>query len=222
MRSPVSTRARWTIGAVAALSVVMLATVPALADKLIVFKNGKILHAEKVKVVNGWTIADMGKGNEVGVLSSEVASVEDAAGDSGKDKLPNIASTDNRGVDRGGGASFDRGGGDPSERAMSVQERIQQRQEELAARRAEATDQAKENQNDESRNPAAGIIPGLRPLQQLNQGVNLNRNRGFRRSPNALGQQATPQTQTQSLNPLQRRVGTTQRVQPPDPNDTDN
>ncbi|HXI02571.1 MAG TPA: hypothetical protein VNI57_05285 [Candidatus Saccharimonadales bacterium] len=231
MRSPVSARTRWTIGAAAALSVVLLSAVPALADKLILFKNGKILHAEKVSVVNGWTIADMGKGNQVGVLTSEVASVQDAAGNSaGKDDLPNIASTENRGVDRGGGgASFDGGGGDDSsDRAMSVQERIQQRQEELAERRAEAADQAKDNQNDEGQNPAPGIIPGLRPLQQLNQGANLNRNRGFRTSRNVTGLQTptptpTPtQPQNQTLNPLQRRVGTTQRVVQPDPNDTDN
>ncbi len=154
----------------ASFTVLSLASGNAWADKLIVFKNGKVMRAKDVKVENGWTMASLGKDGTVGVRSDDVASIEDASGGGGE-ATPNVASTEGRGVAREGGGGPSRSDDSDAEVSGSIQDRIEQRQQELQEKQAQEAAEA----------PPAVVVPGLRPLQQFNQPA---AGRGFRRSRN--------------------------------------
>lgn len=181
--------------------VVSLAAGPALADKLIVFKNGKVMRAKDVTPDGKWTYADLGKGATVGVRTSDIQSIEDSAGSSQKEEGYMMAATENRGVSRDSGGRADRRGSSRRNRSSSVQERIEQRQRELEEQRKERRDQ-RDRRNKQSRDRSGAN--GLRPLQPFNQ-RNVRNSGGFRRSrmPGGFGQ----------------RVATDQRVVRPSDND---
>lgn len=153
----------------AVMAVMALATAPALADKLIVFTNGKVLRAKEISSEGAWTLADLGKGATVGVRTADILRIEDAVGDD-KASGYNLASTENRGVSRSSGRA-NRRDRSSEDRAASVQERIEQRQQELEEKRNNARDRDRDS--------------GRNPRQPFN-----NNNRGFRRSrlPGAMGQ----------------------------------
>jgi hypothetical protein len=152
----------------ALLAAIPLLSTPAWADKLILFRNGKVLRAGSVKVENGWTLADLGKGNTLGVRSTEILRIEDAGSEAaGPASTPNMAATDGRGVTRSGGGPSHADESEP-EIQSSIQERIEQRQQQLEERR-----------NQEAQSQAGVVNPGLRPLTPFNQPA---QSRGFRRS----------------------------------------
>src|SRR6266850_6823898 len=72
---------------------VAFAAPPALADKIILFKNGKSMRAKSVKEDKGWTRLEI-DGGSVGVQSIQISMIQEAAGTTnGKaDALPNQAS----------------------------------------------------------------------------------------------------------------------------------
>ena len=69
------------------------AIVPASADKLIVFKNGKTIRARTVKEAKGWSRLEM-EGGVLGVRSTQILRVEESAASTpGKaESFPNQAS----------------------------------------------------------------------------------------------------------------------------------
>jgi hypothetical protein len=155
--------------------VVLMGSIPALAgDKLIVFKNGKVMRVSKVTADGAWTYADLGKGATVGVRTDAISRIEDAAGNSKDGGEYNRASTENRGVSRDTGGGADRGGDRGRERSASVQERIEARQQELENKRLEAAEARGSNGNLN--------VNGLRPLQPFNNSNNAAGAAGFRRS----------------------------------------
>lgn len=97
------------IGALAAI--LLLATVHAAsADKLVIFKNGKILRVKGVDVGDLWTHLDLGKGAKMGVRTEHILGVEDSTGKGGnRASLPNQASVGGRGGSAGGGGGASRG-----------------------------------------------------------------------------------------------------------------
>ncbi len=169
MRSLKAGRLARLILLAASFTVLPLAAGNAWADKLIIFKNGKVMRAKEVKVENGWTMASVGKDGTVGVRSADVARVEDASGGGG-DATPNVASTEGRGVAREGGGGPGRADDSEAEISSSIQDRIEQRQQEL-----------QEKQAQEAVETPTVAVPGLRPLQPFNQPA---AGRGFRRSRN--------------------------------------
>ncbi|MBI3448084.1 MAG: hypothetical protein HY049_04065 [Acidobacteria bacterium] len=85
-----------------------LAASPALADKLILFKNGKSMRAKTAKEDDkGWTRLEL-EGGLMGVKTSEIAAIQDAMGGSGArvEAPPNQAS----GGGGGAGGGFVSGG----------------------------------------------------------------------------------------------------------------
>lgn len=95
------------IGALAA--VLLLATVhAAAADKLVIFKNGKMLRVKGVEIDEQWARLDLGKGATIGVPTDHILGVEDSTGKGdNKASLPNQASVGGR----GGGPASSVGGG---------------------------------------------------------------------------------------------------------------
>ena len=86
---------------------------PSLADKLVLFKNGKVMRVKSVEVKDGWTNLHVGAG-VMGVRDAQILAVEDAGdGKQGKDDpLPNQASV---GGGRGGSGGAPGGGNEAYE-----------------------------------------------------------------------------------------------------------
>jgi hypothetical protein len=85
-------RSRW-VNALALIALVALTITPALADKVVLFKNGKSMKAKSVKEDKGWTRLEI-EGGVVGVRSFEISLVQDAVGAAATkaEPLPNLAS----------------------------------------------------------------------------------------------------------------------------------
>ncbi len=181
MRSPGTRRAGWAVILAASFVVTSLAAAPAWADKLILFKNGKALRVKSIKVENGWMMAEMGKGGTVGFRSADVFRVDEATGEGGGEATPNVASTEGRGVTRDSGAPV-RADDSEAEVSSAVQDRIEQRQQEL---------QEKQAQEAAGQNPP-GVVPGLRPLQPFNPAAAAGRRvrRSRNNPPTAVGSRA--------------------------------
>jgi hypothetical protein len=90
----------------------MMGALPALADKLVLFKNGKVMRVKSVDTKDGWTRMKIGKKNIMAVRSSYILAVEEAAA-AGKNSvgssLPNQATVGGR----GGGTGRARAGNNP-------------------------------------------------------------------------------------------------------------
>jgi len=115
---------RRLVKALALVAFVLLAVSPVLADKLILFKNGKSMKAKSVKEDKGWTRLEL-EGGVVGVRSLEIALVQEAIGAAATkaDPLPNQA-TGGGGAPGGYvGASY--GGGEAPAEAPPAQEDYQ-------------------------------------------------------------------------------------------------
>lgn len=166
-----------TIRALLPLLVVTLAAGPALADKLVVFKNGKVLRAQGVTSEGQWTYADLGKGATVGVRTADILRIEESAGGGKKTEGYNMAATDNRGVSRSGGGRADRRSSTDIDRSASVQERIEQRQREL--------EQQRESQQNADRGRSGNLRGAPAGMRQVTQPFNQRSSRtpsGLRRS----------------------------------------
>ena len=59
------------VAVLATTMVLAVATGPVLADKLIVFRNGKVMRAKSVSAEGAWTLVDLGKGATVGVRTAD-------------------------------------------------------------------------------------------------------------------------------------------------------
>jgi hypothetical protein len=183
-------------GRLAAVAMVLaLAAGSAMADKLIIFKNGKVLRVKSVTEEQGWTLAEIGEGNTVGVRTTQIAMVQEAAGDSGKSApLPNQASVDNRGVNRGGGANQsarrsegDGGASQSTRRSAGVGGRNSARGGRRADDLRKGAAQSRSTQRGRA-NAAQSGATGLSSLQPLNQqpqgrGFRNSRSTGNRRAP---------------------------------------
>lgn len=86
---------------VCALAISIGAAGPALADKLIVFKNGRTMRAKVVNEEKGWTRLELDGGNVVGFRTALVLSIEETSGSPAKIELPNLAAAGG-----GGGAAY--------------------------------------------------------------------------------------------------------------------
>ncbi len=168
-------RALVGIGALAA--VLLLAAVHAdAADKLVIFKNGKMLRVKGVEIRDQWAHLDLGKGATIGVPTEQILGVEDSTGKGdNKASLPNQASVSGGGS--GPAAGGPRGGslGGPRINPESLREEPGEidAPEEQEARTGPAVNRGRPANVSRSPN-----ISGVRTLQ--NQINNQNRPRSGR------------------------------------------
>jgi len=146
----------WILAAASALA---LASSPSLADKMVLFKNGKVMRVESTESKNGWTTLKLSKDGAMGVRDDQILGIQEAGeGKRAADEpLPNQTSVG------GGGAGGAIGAGrfnnnEPPPPPPEVEEPADDGGGEV------------DSPPDRSRQ----IVPGTRPIQQP-------RNRGFSR-----------------------------------------
>ncbi len=78
---------RFAFAVLASLCALVLATPDAMADKLVIFKNGKAMRVKSATLENKWLKFDLDGENFIAVRASEVEAMEDVAGGSGEGSL---------------------------------------------------------------------------------------------------------------------------------------
>jgi len=154
----------WILAASAAL---LLTGSPSLADKMVLFKNGKVMRVQDVESKEGWTTLKLGKDGAMGVRNDQILGVEEAGdGKSGKDDpLPNQASVGGRGGPGGGGGVAANNYQPEPPPPPEIQE---------------------SGEDDGQGVRPTRVIPGTRPINDQ------PRNRGFNRSRFGAGNNAAP------------------------------
>ncbi len=92
---------RFAFAVLASLSALVLATPDAMADKLVIFKNGKAMRVKSATLESKWLKFDLDGENFIAVRASEVEAMEDVAGGSSEGSL-----TPNQVADGSGGGAY--------------------------------------------------------------------------------------------------------------------